>query len=112
MKTEKMSFTIAPVFCKDCKHFYKLKVANYFECEKKIEVKTEVRDWQKDDEKITGIDFAKTEQKGVEFREANKNNDCEYFIPRTFCNSHSFEIKITLLIIAFYSLVVFLWLCL
>ena len=23
MKTEKMSFTIVPVYCKDCKHFYR-----------------------------------------------------------------------------------------
>jgi len=86
------------VYCKDCKHFYRSDRSGW--CRKEIEVKKEVRDWEKNDEKITGIDFAKTEKKRLSFREANKNNDCEHFIPRTFCNSHSFEIKMTILIIA------------
>ena len=108
IKESHFGMAIAPVFCKDCEHFYKSKYGNYVECEKKIVVPTKLGEWQKDDKKITGIDFAKTEKKTLEFREANKNNDCEYFVQRTFCNSHSFEIKMTLLIIAFYSLVGFL----
>lgn len=93
------------IYCKNCKHFYKSKYAeNYFECEKEIELPVDLCEWQKDDKKITGIDFTKTEKKRLDFRKENKNNDCGHFIQRTFCNTHSFEIKFTLFMLGFFLL--------